>query len=101
MEFSDLLTRCNLVYLSDYLANDGGLLKIPEDESFEETVRKAERALYRLPLSIKNGKISEDEAEDTIGISVSSIRRTFFEMGFIAGIKVTQQINIRAKELED
>lgn len=40
MEFSDLWSKCDLLYLSDYLANGGELIEIPEKESYEKTVRK-------------------------------------------------------------
>ena len=43
MEFSNLWSKCDLLYLSDYLANGGELIEIPAKESYEKTVRKAEK----------------------------------------------------------
>lgn len=101
MEFSDLWSRCDLLYLSDYLANGGELIEIPEKESYEKTVRKAEKSLFSLADRVGNSREEHEELDETIGIAITTLRRTFFEMGLIAGIKLSHEFYTRAKELEE
>ena len=56
MEFSDLWSKCDLLYLSDYLANGGELIEIPEKESYEKTVRKAGKSLFSLADRVGNSR---------------------------------------------
>ena len=98
MEFSNLWSKCDLLYLSDYLANGGELIEIPERESYEKTVRKAEKSLFSLTERLGNNK---EELDGTIGTAITTLRRTFFEMGIIAGIKLSHEFYTRAKELEE
>ncbi len=101
MEFSNLWNKCDLLCLSDYLANGGELIEIPEKESYEKTVRKAEKALFSLAERFANNKEEHEELDEIIGIAITTLRRTFFEMGLIAGIKLSHEFYTRAKELEE
>lgn len=101
MEFSDLWSKCDLLYLSDYLANGGELIEIPEKESFKKTVRKAEKSLFSLADRVGSSREEHEELDETIGIAITTLRRTFFEMGLIAGIKLSHGFYTRAKELEE
>ena len=101
MEFSNLWSKCDLLYLSDYLANGGELIEIPEKESYEKTVRKAEKSLFSLAERFASNKEEHEELDEIIGIAITTLRRTFFEMGLIAGIKLSHEFYTRAKELEE
>ena len=101
MEFSNLWSKCDLLYLSDYLANGGELIEIPEKESYEKTVRKAEKSLFSLAERFANNREELEELDETIGIAITTLRRTFFEMGLIGGIKLSHVFYTRAKELEE
>ena len=101
MEFSDLWSKSDLMYLSDYLVNGGELIEIPEKESYEKTVRKAEKSLFSLADRVGNSREEHEELDETIGIAITTLRRTFFEMGLIGGIKLSHEFYTRAKELEE
>ena len=101
MEFSDLWSKCDLLYLSDYLANGGELIEIPEKESYEKTVRKAEKSLFSLADRVGNSREEHEASDEKIGIAIPTLRRTFFEMGLIGGIKLSHEFYTRAKELEE
>ena len=101
MEFSNLWSKCDLFYLSNYLANDGDLIEAPERESYDKTIRKAEEDLFVLADRLKKSNAEYDELNKKVGIAITTLRQTFFEMGIIAGIKLSHEFYSRAKELEE
>lgn len=101
MEFSDLLNKCDLLFLSHYLVNGGELLEIPQKQSYEKTVRKAEKDLFDIARKFENRGGKYEETSAITGDSTTALRRTFFEMGVIAGIKLSHEFYLRAKELEE
>ena len=76
-------------------------IEIPEKESYEKTVRKAGKSLFSLADRVGNSREEHEELDETIGIAITTLRRTFFEMGLIGGIKLSHEFYTRAKELEE
>ena len=81
MEFSNLWSKCDLLYLSDYLANGGELIEIPEKESYEKTVRKAEKSLFSLAERFANNREELEELDETIGIAIPRCGGRFLKWG--------------------
>ena len=100
MEFSNLLNKCNLSAICDRLANDLEFFEYPERESYEKTVRKAEDDIFGYWDDGEKSVKDQDRIDERVGLAVTVLRRTFFEMGLIAGIKISHELSARAKELE-
>lgn len=62
--------------------------------------KNSEKALYALADKYGSNSSEQDEISDIIGASLSTLRRTFFEMGMISGIKFAEDVHKGAQELK-
>ena len=94
MDLSELLNNSRLSSVCDHLVNGGDLDEYPEE------IKNSEKALYALADKYGSNSSEQDEISDIIGASLSTLRRTFFEMGMISGIKFAEDVHKGAQELK-
>ena len=100
MDLSELLNNSRLSSVCDHLVNGGDLDEYSERQSYEEEIKNAEKALYAIADKYGSDSSEQDEISDIIGASLSTLRRTFFEMGMISGIKFAEDVHKGAQELK-
>lgn len=100
MDLSELLNNSRLSSVCDHLVNGGDLDEYHERQSYAEEIKNSEKALYALADKYGSDSSEQDEISDIIGASLSTLRRTFFEMGMISGIKFAEDVHKGAQELK-
>lgn len=99
MEFSDMLKRCKLSEISDFLLGLDKCLIEKDDTDYETAIINME---HNTEILINSRFENTDDREifyNEIARRDSVIRETYFQLGFIAGINVAKDFGKRAKEL--
>ena len=99
MELSDMMKRCRLSELSNFLISGGELVIEKEDLDFETAVKKAEKQTDDFLEENFESMKERDEIFAVIADRETVMRETYFQMGFIAGINLSREIERRTKEL--
>ncbi len=99
MEFSDMMKRCKLSELSNFLIGGGELVIEREDLDFETAVKNAEKQTDDFLEEHFESIKERDEVFAVIADRETIIRETYFQMGFTAGINLSREIEKRTKEL--
>ena len=99
MEFSDMMRRCKLSELSNFLIGGGELVIEREDLDFEMAVKKAEKQTDDFLEEHFESMKERDEIFAVIADREAVMRETYFQMGFIAGINLSREIERKTKEL--
>ena len=99
MEFSDMIKRCKLSELSNFLISGGELVIEKEDLDFETAVKKAEKQTDDFLEEHFESMKERDEIFAVIADREAVMRETYFQMGFIAGINLSREIERKTKEL--
>ena len=99
MEFSDMIKRCKLSELSNFLISGGELVIEREDLDFEMAVKKAEKQTDDFLEEHFESMKERDEIFAVIADREAVMRETYFQMGFIAGINLSREIERKTKEL--
>lgn len=99
MEFSDMMKRCRLSEISNYLMGCGELLTERKDLDFATTVRNAEEQTNKFLEEYFEDTNDRDEFYSEIATREIVLKETYFQMGFIAGINISKEIEKRTAEL--
>ena len=99
MEFSDMMRRCKLSELSNVLIGGGELVIEKEDLDFKTAVKKAEKQTDDFLEEHFESMKERDEIFAVIADRETVMRETYFQMGFIAGINLSREIERKTKEL--
>ena len=99
MEFSDMIKRCKLSELSNFLISGGELVIEKEDLDFKTAVKNAEKRTDDFLEEHFESMKECDEIFAVIADRETVMRETYFQMGFIAGINLSREIERRTKEL--
>ncbi len=99
MELSDMMKRCRLSELSNFLISGGELVIEKEDLDFETAVKKAEKQTDDFLEEHFESMKERDEIFAVIADRETVMRETYFQMGFIAGINLSREIERKTKEL--
>ena len=99
MEFSNMIKRCKLSELSNFLIGGGELVIEREDLDFETAVKNAEKRTDDFLEEHFESMKERDEIFAAIADRETVMRETYFQMGFIAGINLSREIEKRTKEL--
>ena len=99
MEFSDIMKRCKSSELSNFLISGGELVIEKEDLDFETAVKNAEKQTDDFLEEHFESIKERDEVFAVIADRETVMRETYFQMGFIAGINLSREIERKTKEL--
>ena len=93
------MKRCKLSELSNFLISGGELVIEKEDLDFETAVKNAEKRTDDFLEEHFESMKERDEIFAVIADRETVMRETYFQMGFIAGINLSREIERRTKEL--
>ena len=99
MEFSNMMKRCKLSEVSGYLLGLGETLKEREDLSFEKAIRKMESQTENFIDSHFETTEERDEIYGEIASRESVLKEIYFQLGFIAGTKFSEDFEKKYNEL--
>ena len=99
MEFSNMLKRCKLSEISNYISGWGEILEEKEELDYETAIRNMDRQTEALIEEYFKDENDRDRFFSEISNRETVIRETYFQLGFIAGINVAKDFGKRAKEL--
>ena len=94
-----MMKRCKLSELSNFLISGGELVIEKEDLDFETAVKKAEKQTDDFLEEHFESMKERDEVFAVIADRETVMRETYFQMGFIAGINLSREIERKTKEL--
>ena len=93
------MKRCKLSELSNFLISGGELVIEKEDLDFETAVKNAEKRTDDFLEEHFESMKERDEIFAVIADRETVMRETYFQMGFIAGINLSREIERKTKEL--
>ncbi len=99
MEFSDMMKRCKLLEISNYLIGYGESAVESKDLDFATAIRNMEKQTNRF----LEEHFEDQEERDAVSYEMASretvTREIYFQMGLIAGINISREIERKTKEL--
>ena len=99
MEFSDMIKRCKLLELSNYLIGYGESVVESKDLDFAAAIRNMEKQTEEF----LDEHFEDEKEREAVSYEIADretvIRETYFQMGLIAGINISREIERKTKEL--
>ena len=99
MEFTDMLKRCNLSEISNYILRNSELSVTNREKDFEKQILKMEVDTGQLLGKYFNNFKKQDELLSIIAKRETVIENVYFQLGLIAGINVICDLERRKSEL--
>ena len=99
MEFSNMIKRCKLLEISNYLIGYGESAVESEDLDFAAAIRNMEKQTEEF----LDEHFEDEKEREAVSYEIADretvIRETYFQMGLIAGINISREIERKTKEL--
>ena len=99
MEFSDMIKRCKLLEISNYLIGYGESVVESKDLDFAAAIRNMEKQTEEF----LDEHFEDEKEREAVSYEIADretvIRETYFQMGLIAGINISREIERKTKEL--
>ena len=99
MEFSDMMKRCKLSEIGNFLTGCGELLVESKDLDFATAIRNMEKQTNKFLEEHFEYQEERDAVSNEMASRETVTREIYFQMGFIAGINLSREIERRTKEL--
>ena len=99
MEFSNMIERCKLLEISNYLIGYGESAVESKDLDFTTAIRNMEKQTE----SFLDEHFEDEKERETVSLEMMNretvVIETYFQMGLVAGINISREIEKRTKEL--
>ena len=99
MEFSDMIKRCKLLEISNYLIGYGESAVESEDLDFAAAIRNMEKQTEEF----LDEHFEDEKEREAVSYEIADretvTREIYFQMGLIAGINISREIERKTKEL--
>lgn len=99
MEFSNMLERCKLSKIADYLLTGGVTCDEENRTDYETEIRNMEAETEKLLEKYFPDTEEQEEIYNEISRREMLIKNIYFQFGLIAGLNISGQITDRAAEL--
>ncbi len=99
MEFSDMMKRCKLLEISNYLIGYGESAVESKDLDFATAIRNMEKQTNKFLEEHFEDQEERDAVSNEMASRETVTRGIYFQMGFIAGINLSREIERKTKEL--
>ena len=99
MEFSDMMKRCKLLEISNYLIGYGESAVESKDLDFATAIRNMEKQTNKFLEEHFEYQEERDAVSNEMASRETVTREIYFQMGFIAGINLSREIERKTKEL--
>ena len=99
MEFSNMIKRCKLLEISNYLIGYGESLVESKDLDFATAIMDMERHTSKFLEERFADQDERDAVSDEMAIREKTTSEIYFQLGLIAGINISREIERRTKEL--
>lgn len=97
MSFADIIKRCSLETLSEFLISGDSILKEREEESYDRLIEKSSREIYSVVSGLTDDIKKMTSFENALARHDTALINIYFETGFIAGVKLTREVAERIK----
>ena len=99
MEFSNMIKRCKLLEISNYLIGYGESAVESKDLDFAAAIRNMEKQTEEF----LDEHFEDEKEREAVSYEIADretvIREIYFQMGLIAGINISREIERKTKEL--
>ena len=99
MEFSNMIKRCKLLEISNYLIGYGESAVESKDLDFTTAIRNMEKQTE----TFLDEHFEDEKERETVSLEMMNremvVRETYFQMGLVAGINISREIEKRTTEL--
>ncbi len=99
MEFSNMIKRCKLLEISNYLIGYGESVVESKDLDFAAAIRNMEKQTEEF----LDEHFEDEKEREAVSYEIADretvTRETYFQMGLIAGINISREIERKTKEL--
>ena len=99
MEFSNMIKRCKLLEISNYLIGYGESAVESKDLDFATAIMDMERHTSKFLEERFEDQEERDAVSDEMAIREKTTSEIYFQLGLIAGINISREIERRTKEL--
>lgn len=99
MEFSNMLERCKLSKIADYLLTGGVICDEENRTDYETEIRNMEVETEKLLEKYFPDTEEQEEIYNEISRREMLVKNIYFQFGLIAGLNISVQIESRAAEL--
>ena len=99
MEFSDMIKRCKLLEISNYLIGYGESVVESKDLDFAAAIMDMERHTSKFLEERFEDQEERDAVSDEMAIREKTTSEIYFQLGLIAGINISREIERKTKEL--
>ena len=93
MKFSDIINRCTLSKITDYILGNGELLVESEETDFETEMHDIENNTTEVLNKYFPDKKLQDQFFGEIACREMRLENIYFQLGFIAGISLLKDFN--------
>ena len=99
MEFSNMIKRCKLLEISNYLIGYGESAVESKDLDFAAAIRNMEKQTEEF----LDEHFEDEKEREAVSYEIADretvTREIYFQMGLIAGINISREIERKTKEL--
>ena len=99
MEFSNMIKRCKLLEISNYLIGYGESVVESKDLDFAAAIRNMEKQTEEF----LDEHFEDEKEREAVSYEIADretvTREIYFQMGLIAGINISREIERKTKEL--
>ena len=99
MEFSNMIKRCKLLEISNYLIGYGESAVESKDLDFATAIMDMERHTSKFLEERFEDQEERDAVSDEMAIREKTTSEIYFQLGLIAGINISREIERKTKEL--
>ncbi len=100
MGFSNMIKRCKLLEISNYLIGYGESAVESKDLDFAAAIRNMEKQTEEF----LDEHFEDEKEREAVSYEIADretvIREIYFQMGLIAGINISREIERKTKELD-
>ena len=99
MEFSNMIERCKLLEISNYLIGYGESVVESKDLDFAAAIRNMEKQTEEFLDEHFEDEKEREAVSYEMAIREKTTSEIYFQMGLIAGINISREIERKTKEL--
>ena len=99
MEFSNMIKRCKLLEISNYLIGYGESAVESKDLDFAAAIRNMEKQTEEFLDEHFEDEKEREAVSYEMAIREKTTSEIYFQMGLIAGINISREIERKTKEL--
>ncbi len=99
MEFSNMIKRCKLLEISNYLIGYGESVVESKDLDFAAAIRNMEKQTEEFLDEHFEDEKEREAVSYEMAIREKTTSEIYFQMGLIAGINISREIERKTKEL--